>query len=394
VILGGAVVRKDLAGRWLRALGPAMARPASGEMLRAALGAGLALAASALLLDAVGGLVASAMRPGLIAPLGASAFLLFAVPNSPLAQPWSALVGNGVSALVAVLVLMLGLNTGMAAGLAVCAAMAAMAALRAMHPPGAAVALATVLIAADGTAVGVDFVAVPVLLDTGLLVLFALGWNRLTGRRYPFRVAASPHGTADAPPQQRLGLSGEDLAALLQRTNQSANIGAEDLGRLLVAAEAEAARRRFGALTCADIMSRDVVTVAADAPLAMVAALFRQHRFKSLPVVDGDGWLEAMVSQTDFVAAWPDAAPLTQRAGAALGRLVGRGPAAVARDVMVPARSVAPNAPVGVLVELLADGAVEAVPVVSSRRLVGIVTRSDFLALLAQRRILPEPPTA
>lgn len=371
-----------------------MARPAAGEMLRAALGAGLALAGSALLLDALGGVVASSMRPGLIAPLGASAFLLFAVPNSPLAQPWSALVGNAASALVAVLVLALGLETGLAAGVAVCGAMAAMAALRAMHPPGAAVALATVLIAADGTPVGLDFVVVPVLLDTALLVLFALAWNRLTGRRYPFRVAASPHGTADPPPQQRLGLSADDLAALLQRTNQSANIGADDLGRLLVAAEAEAARRRFGALVCADIMSRDVVTVAADAPLATVAALFRQHRFKSLPVVDGDGWLEGMLSQTDFVAAWPAAAPLHARAGAALGRLVGRAPAQTARDVMATPRSVAPNDPVGVLVELLADGAVEAVPVVSSRRLVGIVTRSDFLALLAQRRILPEPPTA
>ncbi len=380
--------------RWLRAFGPAMGRPAAGEMLRAALGAGLALAGSALLLDAVGGQVASPMRPGLIAPLGASAFLLFAVPNSPLAQPWSALVGNGVSAAVAVLVLGLGLHTGLAAGLAVCGAMAAMAVVRAMHPPGAAVALATVLIAGGGTPVGFDFVAVPVLLDTALLVLFALVWNRLTGRRYPFRVAASAHGTADPLPQQRLGLTAEDLAALLQRTNQSANIGAEDLGRLLAAAEAEAARRRFGALTCADIMSRDVVTVAADASLATVAALFRQHRFKTLPVVDGDGWLEGMLSQTDFVAAWPEAAPLHARAGAALGRLMGRPPAQAARDVMVPARSVAPNEPVGILVELLADGALEAVPVVSSRRLVGIVTRSDFLALLTQRRLLPEPPTA
>ncbi len=378
--------------RSLRALGPAMARPAAGEMLRAALGAGLALAGSALLLDAVGGLVASSMRPGLIAPLGASAFLLFAVPNSPLAQPWSALVGNGVSALVAVVVLLFGLETGFAAGLAVCGAMAAMAVLRAMHPPGAAVALATVLIAADGTPVGADFVAVPVLLDTALLVLFALGWNRLTGRRYPFRVAAGAHGTADPPPRQRLGLTAEDLGALLQRTNQSANIGVEDLGRLLAAAEAEAARRRFGALTCADIMSRDVVTVQADAPLAKVAALFRDHRFKSLPVVDDDGWLEGMVNQTDFIAAWPDAAPLRARAGAVLGRLVGRGTAQTARDVMAPANGVAPNAPLGVLVEVLADGALEAVPVVSSRRLIGIVTRSDFLALLAQRRILPEPP--
>ena len=38
----------------------------------------------------------------LIAPMGASAVLLFAAPASPLAQPWSILVGNGVSALMGV----------------------------------------------------------------------------------------------------------------------------------------------------------------------------------------------------------------------------------------------------------------------------------------------------
>ncbi len=389
------MARSRYFARWFAALGPAMARPAAGEMVRAALGAGLALALSALLLDAVGAQVEMSMRPGLIAPLGASAFLLFAVPNSPLAQPWSALMGNGVSALVAVLVLALPLSVGLAAGLAVFGAMAAMAVLRAMHPPGAAVALATVLIAGEGGQIGLDFVAVPVLLDTALLVAMALAWNRLTGRRYPFRQASQPgtHATGDTAPQRRLGLTADDLGRLLARFNQSANIGTEDLGRILAAAEADAARRRFGALVCADIMSRDVITVSPATSLADMAALFRRHRFKTLPVVDTAGALLGVVGQADFVAAWPDAAPLTARAGAAVGRLIGRGdPPATAADLLHSAITVAPEAPVGVLVELLADGAVEAVPVVSAGRLAGIVTRSDFLALLAQRRILPEPP--
>jgi hypothetical protein len=36
----------------------------------------------------------------LVAPLGASAVLVFAVPSSPLAQPWSVIGGNTLSALV------------------------------------------------------------------------------------------------------------------------------------------------------------------------------------------------------------------------------------------------------------------------------------------------------
>jgi len=37
-----------------------------------------------------------------VAPLGASSVLVFAVPASPLAQPWSVVGGNCVSALVGI----------------------------------------------------------------------------------------------------------------------------------------------------------------------------------------------------------------------------------------------------------------------------------------------------
>lgn len=128
-------------------LGPAMAAPPAREALRAALGAGLALCLCGSMLA----WLAADTTPGggsglfLIAPLGATAFLLFAVPNSPLAQPWSAVVGNTVSGIVAVTVLLSGGSGAIAAGVAVAGAMVAMALLRAMHPPGGAVALATML---------------------------------------------------------------------------------------------------------------------------------------------------------------------------------------------------------------------------------------------------------
>ena len=38
--------------------------------------------------------------PIIVAPLGASAVLVFAVPSSPLAQPWSIVGGNVLSALI------------------------------------------------------------------------------------------------------------------------------------------------------------------------------------------------------------------------------------------------------------------------------------------------------
>ncbi len=53
-----------------------------------------------------------------IAPMGASAVLLFGVPSSPLAQPWSIVGGNVLSALIGVTVGMLVPDAALACGLA------------------------------------------------------------------------------------------------------------------------------------------------------------------------------------------------------------------------------------------------------------------------------------
>ncbi len=207
---------------------PAMHRPKTREIWRAALTAGGALAACALGLSWFGG---GAPGYGLIAPLAASAFLLFAVPNSPLAQPWSAVVGNMASALVAVAVLHLGLPLPATIGLAVGGAFMAQMALRAMHPPAAAVALAAVLGGQQTLEAGFAFVFLPVGLDTLLLVALAIALNRATGRVYPFRL---PSDAPMPPPPQRRDLPPpEELEELLDTLRLSANIGVEDLRRVL-----------------------------------------------------------------------------------------------------------------------------------------------------------------
>jgi CBS domain-containing membrane protein len=47
-----------------------------------------------------GQLLSSTYVPIIVAPLGASAVLIFAVPSSPLAQPWPVVGGNMISAFV------------------------------------------------------------------------------------------------------------------------------------------------------------------------------------------------------------------------------------------------------------------------------------------------------
>ena len=142
----------------------------------------------------------------LIAPMGASAVLLFAAPASPLAQPWSILVGNGVSALMGVLSAQLIPDMALASAAAVMLAIAAMFLTRSLHPPGGAVALTAVIGGEGIRQLGVGYVLLPVLLNSLLLLMLALLYNRLLGRRYPNSGKAQPnrHQTADPQPSERI----------------------------------------------------------------------------------------------------------------------------------------------------------------------------------------------
>lgn len=344
-----------------RALGPAVPHPKWTEALRAAVGAGIGLALAAC------GLWALAPQSGplfdhplIIAPFGASAFLIFAVPNSPLAQPWAVVIGNTLSALAALFVLQFGLPALASAPFAVTLAILAMGAARAMHPPGGAVALFTALTAPANW----GFAASPVLAGSAGLVMFGALWAYATGRVYPFRQPApSPHGTADQTPTRRHLPPPGALAELLSRLRLEANIGVEDLTRLITAAEAEAAIRPLAGLTARHLMSRDLVTVAPTVLLPDLATAFHHHHFKTLPMVDA-GRYHGLVSEEALVGV--------------------SDPALTAADLAHPAPAAGPDTPAAELVQRLADGKEQALPIVENDQLVGLVTRSDLIALLAR----------
>jgi len=140
-----------------------------------------------------------AMEPWFIAPMGASALLLFLLPASPLAQPWSILGGNLLSALVGVSCSKWLGHAVPVAALAVALAAWGMMALRCLHPPGGAMALMAVF---GGPAIqqqGYGFALGPVLVNSSLLVLVALLFNRAAGHRYPHRGAAAVDTEPEIP---------------------------------------------------------------------------------------------------------------------------------------------------------------------------------------------------
>lgn len=355
--------------RFIEDLLPAMAGFRVAEQIRAATGALIGLFLCSFLVILNGQLSGPSLI--LVAPLGATAVLVFAVPNSPLAQPWSAVVGNVISTLVAFTALTF-VPAPWTAGVAVGGAILAMMLVRALHPPGGAVALLSVLDPEPVLEAGAWFALMPVGATTALLVCAAVVYNRLTGRVYPFRhVDASKSQETDP----RLGLTSNELGALLVRFNQSTNLGVADLGRLLAAAEEEAAQHRFDGTTCADIMTRDLITASPDTPLPELAKLFRQNDIKSIPVTDETEGLVGLVLQADLMA------PLIA-AGSAAGWRRNRAQLK-ASDLMRPVVDPVPDdLPVGHLLNRFALPGVEVVTVTTDDRLVGILTRSDIIRLL------------
>lgn len=366
-----------------RGLAPAMAGPKAVDLARAGGGAGLGLLLAGLALHGIG-------LGWLIAPFGASAVLVFAVPNSPLAQPWSVVVGNTASALVVLAVLAVLPAQDWVVPLAVALAIVTMLALRALHPPGGAVAL---LVALGGGAGGAATLAA-IAVGSGLLVGFGVLWNHAVGRVYPFRQPSQPgtHGTTDPAPEARIGLDPAELATILEEYRQSANLGVADLARLVGAAEQAAAARRMEGFTAADIMSRDLVTVGPEAPLSQVADIFRKRGFTSLPVVGDEDRLLGLIFQIDLIRrAREDAFRQHHSLIRAFAHLIDshrKRPPKAGEIMETDTPRIAPDTPVGAIMPLLADGGAEAVAVVEGPRVVGIVTRTDLVSALAQRLAL------
>ena len=371
-----------------RSLGPAVARVSGLEAIRAGLGALIGLGLSGLFLLSPS--VDLELGLYLVAPFGASSVLLFAVPNSPLAQPWSAIVGNTVAAIVGVAVCLLVADPALRIALAVGLAITATILCRAVHPPAGAVAM-TAAMSPDAIAhLGFWFALAPIAIGTTALVLLAAIYARLTGRHYPFRQFDNPgnHKTEDRNPVERLGLSEEDLTELLERYSQSFNLGVEDLARLISAAELQVAAHSSGPFTAQDIMSRNLVTVSPETALGEIADLFRQHRFTSLPVVDTDLKYLGVIFPIHLISqARADALRLDRGYGAALRRLLDRDreKPMKASDIMTVATPRATvNTPIGGLLLMMADENTDAIPIIAYGKIVGIVTSTDLVAALAR----------
>ena len=363
------------------ALWPAPMHVDGRERLRMVVGALLGLLLAGLLSRWLGG--HWSVSPWLVAPMGASAVLVFGVPASPLAQPWSVVGGNTLSTLVGVACAALVPDPAVAGALAVALAMALMVPLRCLHPPGGAAALFVVM--AHGAKP--QFALFPVLTNSLLLVAAGMAWHAATGKRYPHGAQARPAPAGRA--ERGAGrFTPEDLDAALAHYNQVLDVSRDDLEALLHHAEAEAYRRTFGQLRCADIMSREPVTVAFGTDLQEAWALMRRRRIKALPVVDRARRIVGIVTTADFMRQID--LDVHQGIGEQLRALVRRvravhstKPEVVGQIMTRQVRVVSEHRPALDLVPLFTDDGHHHIPVIDAeRRLVGIITQSDLVRAL------------
>lgn len=355
--------------QWLTGFLPAVVAVQWRERVRAGIGALCGIAfTGGLMLWLLG---PATYIPWLVAPMGASAVLLFGVPASPLAQPWSIVGGNLVAAVVGVTCALWIPSPVVAAGVAVGLAIALMFTLRCVHPPSGAVALTAVLGGPAVHALGYGFVLEPIAVQTVALLGSAIVYHAATGHRYPQATRPASQVVRAAAPNAP-SLTRDDAEKALARRGEMLDISADDLASLLRDTQREAYARHAGMLTCADVMSPPVAHVSAHAEAPTAWRLLQRHGLDALPVTDAEARVIGLVTRHDLQSRrarrrWP---MFGSRDRHAVGDLMQRD--------MVIARA---QTLVTEVVPLLLTQRHGTVPVLDdAARLVGLVTHAQVLA--------------
>ncbi len=129
-----------------------------------------------------------------------------------------------------------------------------------------------------------------------------------------------------------------------------------------------------------EVMTSPAITVTAYTTAREALRLLDECRITALPVVDDDGIVVGVVSEADLLALVPD-----DREGRQPDPLQAGVPATHrVRDVMThPAVTVGADNAVAEAIELMRSTMIKSLPVVLNGRIVGVVSRSDLVRVLA-----------
>jgi CBS domain-containing protein len=154
-------------------------------------------------------------------------------------------------------------------------------------------------------------------------------------------------------------------------------------------------------MKAADVMTRQVITISADASILQAARLMLQNRISGLPVVDQQGQLVGVITEGDFLRraetgserhrpSWLEflvspgrlADEYVHTHGRKVEEVMSRSPQTICEDASLEE-----------VVRTMVHKKIKRVPVMRDGMLVGIITRADLLhALVSVARVIPPIP--
>lgn len=332
--------------------------------------------------------------PMIIASMGASAVILFFIPNSPLAQPWPFVGGQLFSALVGISCALYIPETSSAAATAVGGSVLIMLLTRCLHPPGAATSLAPIMAGDSITSLGYTFVLVPVGINVVSMLMLSLLINRLLMKRdYPSRLPETKAKTINQQqttiePSHHVGISEQDLELALEELDVFIDMTPSDLSHILTQAETNTFKRIRGNLTCADIMIKAVETVEYGTEVEDAWKIMYQQNLKAMPVVDRSRHVIGIITWHDFfkfinLSAYENIQEKFRQFIRRTPELTASKPEAVGM-IMTPSVVVLPETShIVELIPLMSIHGHRQIPVVNhDNRLVGMVYQANLIAAI------------
>ncbi|MCK5871231.1 MAG: HPP family protein [Methylococcales bacterium] len=242
--------------------------------------------------------------PMIVASMGASAVILFFIPNSPLAQPWPFVGGQILSAVVGMACALNISETSTAAAMAVGASIVVMLLCRCLHPPAAATSLTPVMAGHSITSLGYSFVLVPVAINVFCMLLLAIIINRwIMKRDYPNPLPIKKEDTQryDAlDPTQPIGFTEQDLNFALKDQDVFIDMSYSKLSQILTQAERNSFKRVRGNILCTDIMSSVIFSVEYGTEVEEAWKIMHKNNLKAMPVVDNAQRVIGIITWNDF----------------------------------------------------------------------------------------------
>ncbi|GGN27723.1 MULTISPECIES: HPP family protein [Marinomonas] len=175
-----------------------------------------------------------------VASIGASAVLLFAIPHGALSQPWPFVIGHLISALIGISFYKVFGASFVTGATAVGVSIIGMHYLRCLHPPGGSTALSCVIGGSSIHAMGYEFLLYPLLINLlAMLALAVIFNNCFSWRRYPAALNTSLHQEIN----EQHFIERDDLYHVLEQEDIFIDVSAEELMHIYNAAREHAKAR-------------------------------------------------------------------------------------------------------------------------------------------------------